>query len=82
MPREPRRVRVDRILFPDPVPAGMNSVVALVFGHRYRTTTEENEPIEIRPVDGTRFYRIADGRHRFVGCLLAGRRHVVAFTED
>lgn len=54
----------------------------LLLGHlayAARATAEDFEPILLSP-EGSR-YRLRDGRHRFVACLIAGRAEVLAVVE-
>jgi hypothetical protein len=74
-----KRIRVDRILLPEPVSAGMNPLVLMSLAHHYRSTTDDVDPILVRR-EG-KHYRISDGRHRFVASVIAGRRRVFATVE-
>lgn len=75
-------VRIDRLLFPEPVVAGMNLLVVASITYAMRGTNEPiNPPIEVEPIaspDGPQFYRIHDGRHRAVAAMMAGRKTVTA----
>lgn len=75
-----KRIRVDRILVPPNLPAGMNPLVVMSLTYLYRSTTEDAPPIVVRR-EG-RNYRITDGRHRFMASVIAGRRRVLAVVED
>jgi hypothetical protein len=77
---EAERIRVDRILVPPNLPTGMNPFVIMSLAHLYRSTTEDAPPIEVTR-EG-RYYRVTDGRHRFVASLVAGRRRVLAIVAD
>jgi hypothetical protein len=81
-----RRIRVDRILLPEPVPAGLNPLVLMALTHHYKATTDDLDPIQVtrdgRDARGKRLYRITDGRHRWVASLAAGRRRVFATLEN
>jgi hypothetical protein len=75
----PVEVRLDRLLFPRPVPAGMDwSVVGLHACQQRKTADPVNPRVEVRPIDGTPFYRLEDGRHRFVAALMSGRQVILA----
>lgn len=71
-----RRVRLDRILLPVSVPAGMSPLVVMSLAYLYRASNEDVEPVEL--TRHGRFYRVTDGRHRVVASHIAGRRRVLA----
>lgn len=71
-----KRIRIDRILLPPNLPAGMNPLVVMSLALHYRSTTDDVEPIVVRR-EG-RNYRIVDGRHRYIASVIAGRRRVLA----
>lgn len=71
-----KRVKLERILMPEPVSAGMNVLVLMSLVYMFRSTTEDAPPIHIAK-EG-RHYRIVDGRHRFVASHISGRRTVLA----
>lgn len=75
-----KRVRLDKIMVSKPVPSGMNPLVVMSLTHKFRATNEDVEPILLRK-EG-RWYRITDGRHRYVASLIAGRRRVLARIEE
>lgn len=70
-------VPIDQLLWPDPVPAGMNPLVIMSLTYLFRGTNEDVEAITIRR-EGESFYRIVDGRHRAVASMIAGRKTVLA----
>lgn len=76
------RVRLQDVVMPKPVPAGMNPFVLMSLAYRYRSSSEDAEPIVVRHVgqqdDGMPTVRIVDGRHRYVASLIAGRQDVLA----
>jgi hypothetical protein len=74
-----RRIRVDRILLPKPVPAGMNHLVLSSLTYMYRATNEDTTPIVVQR-EGPH-YRIVDGRHRWMASVVAGRRRVLATIQ-
>jgi hypothetical protein len=74
-----KRIRVDRILLPEPVSAGMNFVVLGSMAHHYRSTTDDLDPIMVTR-EG-KHYRITDGRHRWLASVIAGRRRVLTTVE-
>lgn len=67
---------IDRLLFPEPVTAGLNYLVLASFAYQYRGTNEHLDPITVT-TEGD-YYRIADGRHRTIGSIIAGRKTVLA----
>lgn len=73
------RIRLDRVLFPKPVPAGCNYLLIAALALRYRSTNEDVEPILVTR-EG-HYYRITDGRHRVMASIIAGRRRVLATVE-
>lgn len=75
-----RRVRLERILMPKPVAAGMNYLVIASLTYRLRSTTEDPPPITLTRAG--KYYRIVDGRHRFVAHHIAGRHRILATIED
>lgn len=75
----PKRIRVDRILVPPNMPAGLNPLVVMALTHHYRATTEDADPITVTR-EG-RNYRITDGRHRYLASVIAGRRRVLAHVD-
>lgn len=75
----PFRVRVEDVLMPPAVAAGMNPYVLMGLVPRLLQTTEDHTPIVVRR-EGD-WWRIVDGRHRFVASILAGRPDVLALEE-
>ena len=76
-----KRIPLGRILMPKKtVTAGMNIGVLITLGHLMRSTTENVKPIKVRR-EGD-YYRITDGRHRFMASAIAGRSHVRARVEE
>ena len=73
-------VELDRLLFPEPVSAGMNPFVLMSLAQVYRSGNEHLEPITITPEGSV--YRISDGRHRAVASMIAGRKVVLAEILD
>lgn len=76
---DPRRIRVDQILLPKPVPAGLNAYVLMSLAYLFRATSEDVEPITVAR-EG-RLYRVVDGRHRYLASVIAGRSRVLAEIE-
>lgn len=70
------RVPLDMLLFPDPVAAGLNPYVLLGLVPLYRNSNEDTVPITVT-AEGV-YWRVADGRHRAIASMMAGRKHVLA----
>jgi hypothetical protein len=66
----------------EPVSAGMDPYKLMAFTRQFRGTNEDREPIVIAPIPGTEFFRISDGRHRFIASVMAGRKDVLAIIEE
>lgn len=74
------RIRIERLLFPPNVPAGMNPYVLMSLAYQFRATNEDFEPILVtREGD---YWRIRDGRHRVTASILAGRSDILAVEQD
>lgn len=73
------RIRLERVLLPKPVPAGMSPLVVMSLAYMYRATNEDAQPIHVTR-EG-HHYRVADGRHRVIGSIIAGRRRILADVE-
>jgi hypothetical protein len=69
-------IPLDRLLFPEPVTAGMNPFVLLSLAYLYRTSNEDVAPILVYQQGD--LYWITDGRHRAVASMIAGRKTVLA----
>jgi hypothetical protein len=70
------RVRLEDLMLPANVPAGMNVLVLMSLAYKMRGTSDDAEPIQVfRTKSGP--YRIYDGRHRAVAALIAGRPDVL-----
>jgi hypothetical protein len=74
-----RLVPIERLLWPDPVVAGMNYLVVASLTYFYRGGNEDADPITVR-AEGA-YWRIVDGRHRAVASMMAGRKTVLAVVE-
>jgi hypothetical protein len=72
-------VRVERLLFPPNVPAGMDVLTLLSLTALMRKSNEDPAPIIVRR-EG-KFFRITDGRHRALAAMIAGRGDVLC-VED
>jgi hypothetical protein len=78
---EPVEIRLDRILLPRAVPAGLDwAVVGLWTAYQRKRSDPVEPPIVVR-AEGA-YYRISDGRHRFVAAVTAGRDAIAAIVED
>lgn len=69
-------IELNRLLYPEPVSAGMNPFVLMSLAYFYRSGNEHTAPIQVTPVSA--FYRISDGRHRAVAAMIAGRKTILA----
>jgi hypothetical protein len=69
-------IGLDRLLFPEPVSAGMNPFLLMSLAYFYRSGNEHAAPIQVSPVAS--FYRISDGRHRAAAAMIAGRKVILA----
>lgn len=74
-------IRLDHLLYPDPVAAGMNYLVIASLALMYRSSNEHAEPITISRDEGSGYWRIVDGRHRSVASMVAGRKTVKARVQ-
>lgn len=76
----PERIPLHRVLFPEPVTAGMSLKVLADLAELYRTTNEDAEPILVRRQGD--IFTITDGRHRAVASMVAGRKTVLAVVHE
>lgn len=82
-PDEPVELRLDTLLVLRNVTAGLDwAVIGLHVAGLRKTNLPVDPPIRVYPEEGTPFYRIADGRHRFVASLIAGRDAIAAVIES
>lgn len=77
---QPRRFRIDRLLLLPNIPSGMNVLVLMSLVYMYRSTDHDAEPITVVDL-GNGFFRVKDGRHRFLASVIAGRRRVLGVVE-
>jgi len=70
------RVRIEDLLLPPNLPAGMDVLTLLSLAALLRKTTEDPEPVSVRREQS--HWRISDGRHRAIAALIAGRTDVLA----
>lgn len=78
---EPVELRLDRLLFPRAVPAGLDWAVLGLWVCRQRKTADPvDPPIVVRP-EGD-YFRIVDGRHRTIAAIASGRDAIAAIVEE
>jgi hypothetical protein len=70
------RVRIEDLLLPPNLPAGMDVLTLLSLAALLRKTTEDPEPVSVQREQS--HWRITDGRHRAIAALIAGRTDVLA----
>ncbi len=70
------RVRIEDLLLPPNLPAGMDVLTLLSLAALLRKTTEDPEPVLVQREQS--HWRISDGRHRAIAALIAGRPDVLA----
>jgi len=76
---EALRIPVERILLPPNVPAGCNFNLIRFFAYQMRSSHWEPDPaLTVRPHGETGLFMVEDGRHRFLGAVIAGRPDVLA----
>lgn len=74
------KIKLERILMPEPVAAGMNPLVLMSLVYMLRSTTEHPPPVLVDR-EG-KYFRIVDGRHRLLAHHIAGRRIVRATIRN
>jgi ParB-like chromosome segregation protein Spo0J len=79
MESESFRVRVEDLMYPANVPAGMDVLVLMSLAALLRKTTADPAPVRVKP-EGTR-WRVADGRHRALAAMIAGRVDVLCMLD-
>jgi hypothetical protein len=70
------RVRIEDLLLPPNLPAGMDVLTLFSLVALLHKTTEDPEPILVHREQS--HWRITDGRHRAIAALIAGRTDVLA----
>jgi hypothetical protein len=75
------QIRLDRLIFPEPVSGGMNVLVLMSLAYMYRSTNEHAKAIIVKP-DMYGYYSITDGRHRVVASMIAGRKTIKAKVRN
>jgi ParB-like nuclease domain len=74
------RVRIEDLRVGPNVAAGANPYVIMGLVPLLKGSTQDHEPITVRPLpDGT--FRVIDGRHRFIASIIAGRPDVLATLD-
>lgn len=74
-------IRLDQLLFPRAVPAGMDwAVIGIWTAYQRKGSDPVDPPIVVNPENG--YYRVVDGRHRVFGAFLAGRDAIAAHIEE
>lgn len=77
---KPFRLPVNVLLLKPNIPAGCNFARVGTFVDMMRTTDQDPAPIVVRQ-EGL-YWRVQDGRHRYLGAVIAGRRDVLAIEEE
>lgn len=67
-------IRLEQILLPPNVPAGINLLLLAHLAYTLRSTNTNTPPITIQ-AEGN-YWRIVDGRHRYLAHIIAGRQHI------
>jgi len=70
------RVRIEDLLLPPNLPAGMDVLTLFSLTALLHKTTEDPEPVSV--TREASHWRITDGRHRAIAALIAGRSDVLA----
>ena len=70
------RVRIEDLLLPPNLPAGMDVLTLFSLAALLHKTTEDPEPVSVQREQS--HWRITDGRHRAIAALIAGRPDVLA----
>ena len=79
-PKRTKRIRIERLLMPRNVSAGANPLVVMSLAYAMRSTHFDPEPVLVRR-EG-KYYRIEDGRHRFMASVIAGRHNLLCKIKD
>lgn len=74
------RLPLSCLVLKDNVPAGANILVIASLVLMYRSSTEDAPPVEVRDL-GNGFWRVLDGRHRFMSSVIAGRHDILCELE-
>lgn len=74
------RIPLDRLLLKPNIPAGASIYVLGGLVLLYRNTTDDAPPAEVRDL-GNGYWRVLDGRHRFLASVIAGRGDLLVAVE-
>jgi hypothetical protein len=74
--QETFRVRIEDLLLPPNLPAGMDVLTLFSLVALLHKTTEDPAPVSVQREQS--HWRITDGRHRAIAALIAGRPDVLA----
>lgn len=74
-------ISLDTILLPPNMPAGMDWAVIGLWVVKFRKTPQPCDP-PIKVVKEGDYWRLRDGRHRFIASLVAGRTHIEAEIDN
>lgn len=75
------RIPISRLVLKDNIPAGANLLVIASLALMYRSSSEDAEPAEVRDL-GNGYWRVLDGRHRFLASVIAGRPDLLCEIES
>lgn len=73
----PLLLPLHRIIPPPNIPAGMNPLVVMSIAYAARTSHHPIEPPILVCREGG-YWRLVDGKHRWMGHYIAGRTHINA----
>lgn len=77
------RLRLSEVVLKDNVTAGISPWCLMSLAHALRSTSADVEPpVRVLPIEGVPFFRLMDGRHRFMASVLAGRPDVLAVLDE
>jgi hypothetical protein len=74
------RVPISRLVLKDNIPAGASVYVLASLVLLYRHTTDDAPPVEVCDL-GNGYWRVLDGRHRYLASVIAGRPDLLAELE-
>jgi hypothetical protein len=74
------RVPISRLVLKDNIPAGASVYVLASLVLLYRHTSDDAPPAAVRDL-GNGYWRVLDGRHRFLASVIAGRPDLLATVE-
>jgi hypothetical protein len=58
----------------------MNPLVVMSLAYMMRSTLKDPPPVEL--IREGHYWRLKDGKHRFSGAMIAGRKDVLAFEGN